>query len=234
MPDARQHRGPHPEDQRLFGPSALERLGPAAADLAWLLGRGYAAESAVTFIGNRFQLDARQRTALLRSVCAPAVAEARRARRVEVAGQDLLVDGFNVVVTVEAALSGAVLLRGSDGLLRDLSSVHGSYRAVAETERAVDLLLRATSGAAQVLWLFDRPVSNSGRLAELLRSRGAAAELEDRVDSRLRAHRGAVATGDGPVVSAALASVDLVGAVVAGLPEAWVVPLGPQRVVEAG
>lgn len=228
MPDQRQHRGPHPEDARLFSASAISRLRTASSDYGWLLGRGYAADAALTLVGNRFQLDARQRSALMRAVCAPEVAEARRARRVPVAGQDVLVDGFNVIVTVEAALSGGVVLRGSDGLLRDLASVHGSYRAVEETERAVKLLMGALEGAARVLWLLDRPVSNSGRLRALLEAHGASAELEDRVDRRLRAHPGAIASSDGPVLSAAAAHVDLVGAAVSTLPSPWIVDLSVQ------
>jgi hypothetical protein len=83
----------------------------------------------------------------------------------------LIVDGFNLVITLEAALSGGVLVKGRDGCVRDLSSVHGSYRAVEETERAV-LLAGEALGAlspASVLWLLDKPVSNSGRLAERVR-----------------------------------------------------------------
>src|SRR5947209_11128426 len=58
-----------------------------------------------------------------------------------------------------------------DGCLRDLSSVHGSYRAVEETERAVTLAGEVLDnlGARAALWLLDSPVSNSGRLAERVR-----------------------------------------------------------------
>ncbi len=39
MPDRRTHRGPHPEDARLFATEALGALRGAAADLTWLLDR---------------------------------------------------------------------------------------------------------------------------------------------------------------------------------------------------
>jgi hypothetical protein len=69
-----------------------------------------------------------------------------------------------------------VLVRGRDGCVRDLSSVHGSYRAVEETERAVLIAgeVLASLGPASALWLFDRPVSNSGRLAARVRDLAAA------------------------------------------------------------
>ncbi len=43
------------------------------------------------------------------------------------------VDAFNLITTVEAALAGGVLIKGRDGCLRDMASMHGSYRKVAET-----------------------------------------------------------------------------------------------------
>ena len=37
VPDTRKHRGPHPEDARLFADAMLPRLRAAVADLSWLL-----------------------------------------------------------------------------------------------------------------------------------------------------------------------------------------------------
>jgi hypothetical protein len=60
--------------------------------------------------------------------------------------------------------------------VRDLSSVHGSYRAVEETERAILLAGEALAALApeSVLWLLDSPISNSGRLAARVRGVAAA------------------------------------------------------------
>ncbi len=58
MPDRRKHRGPHPEDRRLFAPEALPRLRAAAGDLSWLLSRGYAPESSLKLVGDRYALAA--------------------------------------------------------------------------------------------------------------------------------------------------------------------------------
>ena len=82
MPDSRRHRGPHPEDAILFRQAEhLRKLSLAAGDLAWLLGRHYAPESALTLVGNRYQLHQRQRRALSLVVAAPAVAQLRRRPR---------------------------------------------------------------------------------------------------------------------------------------------------------
>lgn len=223
MSDRRQHRGAHPRDAQLFSAEQLGRLREAAGDYGWLLDRGYASGAALTLVGNRFQLHKRQREALMRAVCGPRRAAERRQKRVPLSAASVVVDGFNVLVTMEAALAGAVLLRGSDGLLRDLANVHGTYRLVEETRPAIALLSEKLADAAEVLWLLDRPVSNSGRIAALLRAAGWRAELADTVDRDVAQSAWTAATSDGPVIDRAAGHVDLLGSLVAPLPQAWIV-----------
>jgi hypothetical protein len=149
----------------------------ATGELSWLLSRGYQTRSALKLVGDRWGLRERQRLAVSRAACSDESLARRAARRVgEVAGEDLIVDGFNLIITVEAALGGGPLLRGRDRAVRDLSSVHGSYRSVEETEAAILLVGEALAalGPASALWLLDRPVSNSGRLAARVRALAAA------------------------------------------------------------
>ena len=44
------------------------------------------------------------------------------------------------MTTIEAALSGGVILAARDGAYRDMASMHGTYRKVAETLPALELL----------------------------------------------------------------------------------------------
>ncbi|MBV8856591.1 MAG: DUF434 domain-containing protein [Acidobacteria bacterium] len=178
-PDRRRHRGAHPEDARLFEAARLGALRVAVSELSWLLSRGYQAKSALKLVGDRHNLRERQRLAVARAACPDGSREGRRARRVDaggVEGEGLVVDGFNLVILLEAALSGGVLVLGRDGCVRDLSSVHGSYRAVEETERAILLAGEALEllQPSTVLWLLDSPVSNSGRLAARVREVASA------------------------------------------------------------
>ncbi|MDB6136090.1 MAG: hypothetical protein JWM59_4333 [Verrucomicrobiales bacterium] len=87
-------------------------------------------------------------------------------------GADWFIDGFNLLITLEAALGGGLVFRARDGALRDLASVHDTYRSVEETDDA--LLLAGETLAefrpASVTWLFDAPVSNSGRIAQRVRA----------------------------------------------------------------
>ena len=179
MPDSRTHRGPHPQDARLFAADVLPKLRRAAEDLNWLLSREYPLDSALKLVGDRFSLIARQRTAVRRSCCSDRQLDLRRAKLVfskqSMPNYGLHIDGYNVLTTVEAALAGGVVLVGRDGCYRDMASMHGSYRKVAETLPALELIGRtiAEQGYTDCLWLLDSPVSNSGRLAGIIRDMAA-------------------------------------------------------------
>jgi hypothetical protein len=173
VPDQRQHRGPHPEDLQRFAPRHWPRLLVAVEHLSWLLTRGYALPSCLKLVGDRYQLCARQRLAVQRSSCSDQALRDRAERRVpqeDVAGRNLVVDGFNLITTIEAALSRGILLRGRDGCIRDMASMHGSYRKVTETVPALRLVAEivGTLQPEQCCWLLDRPVSNSGRLRRMI------------------------------------------------------------------
>ena len=131
MPDTRHHRGRHPEDDRLFAPDQVPRMQVAVHDLSWLLSRDYALPSALKLVGDRYGLEQRQRLAVARAACSDAARIDRRSRQVEPSSlhdAQLAIDGFNVLLTIEAALSGGVLLSCRDGCHRDMASVHGTYR----------------------------------------------------------------------------------------------------------
>ena len=85
----------------------------------------------------------------------------------------MAIDGFNLLILLESALGGAVVLTGRDGTYRDLGSVHGTYKHVRHTEPALLRTGEALRAAAAVTWYFDQPVSNSGRLKTRLRELAA-------------------------------------------------------------
>jgi hypothetical protein len=211
VPDHRSHRGPDPHDVLAFAPSARPALRDATADLAWLLGKGYAPVSALKLVGDRRSLTARQRLAVMRSACPDDALAHRACRRIEpeeAAGGWVVIDGFNVLTTVEAALGGAAVFLGRDGCLRDIAGVHGTYRAVEETVPAVRLTgeVLAALRVAGATWLLDRPVSNSGRLRALILDTadglgwGWRVELVVDPDPVLAASAEVVATADSAVL----------------------------------
>jgi len=237
VPDRRKHRGPHPEDARLFAPEAWPVLRRATADLCWLLSRGYADKSALKLVGDRYDLVARQRTAVGRCSCSDARAARRQDHRVgpeELAGRPLWLDGYNVLTTVESALAGGVVLAARDGTCRDMASMHGSYRKVTETLPALRLLGRLTAAlkVRQCLWYLDRPVSNSGRLKQIMEDVAAAegwpwrVELVQDPDAVLAETSQIVATADSAILDRCAAWLNLAReTIVRHVPEASVVEL---------
>jgi hypothetical protein len=221
MPDRRQHRGRNPEDDRLFAADQWPRMRSAVADLSWLLSRGYAIPSAIKIVGDRYGLEQRQRMAVGRCTCSDQALHARRQHQLAstlVRGERLALDGFNVLLTIEAALSGGVLLLARDGCLRDIASVHGTYRQVEETVPAIERIAQAVDDwqPSHCVWYLDAPVSNSGRLAHQLRLIGEKCRVPWEValvaspDQILRGAEGVVvASADSAVLDDCAAWINL-------------------------
>lgn len=241
MPDKRTHRGPHPEDARLFGPDSRSVLAAAADDLCWLLSKGYAPESSLKLVGDRYALVARQRVAVARCSSSEAACADRRRREVEqtaLRGRPLWIDGYNVLTTVEAALGGGVILVARDGAYRDMASMHGSYRRVEETAPALRILgeLISEFGVSECQWLLDRPVSNSGRLKKIIEDLAAEnrwpwhVELVANPDAVLIESPNIVATADSVILDRCHAWFDLAKAAVLQCnPPAWILDLADCR-----
>lgn len=107
-------------------------------------------------------------------------------------------------MTTERGLAGGAVIRGRDGVIRDVASVHGTWRRSRHTAEALDRLAEALAGAASAVWILDAPVSNSGRLAALIRERAPfEVRLEAEADAALLATGAALATSDGPLIDRA-------------------------------
>jgi hypothetical protein len=231
------HRGPHPEDARLFGPESRPVLAAAIDDLSWLLSKGYAPESSLKLVGDRYSLLARQRVAVARCSCSATASGERRRREIDQAalrGRALWLDGYNVLTTVEAALGGGVILVARDGAYRDMASMHGSYHRVEETMPALRILgeLLAEFGVSECQWLLDRPVSNSGRLKKIIEDLAAEnswpwqVELVANPDAVLIASPEIVATADSVILDRCRAWFNLAKAAVRHCnPPAWILDL---------
>lgn len=168
-------RGKDASDDRLFGdPKMQKKLINGVKDMCYLLSRGFAEKSSLQLVGNRYKLNARQQCALrgmsaseqqisLRSAC--------RIKHENLKNKKVVVDGFNLLILLESALSGAYVFKGLDDHYRDVSGVHGTYKRVQKTEEALMLVGNSLKelGVLSVVWYFDAPVSNSGRIKTKLR-----------------------------------------------------------------
>ncbi|WP_051203376.1 DUF434 domain-containing protein [Hugenholtzia roseola] len=180
MPHHQKHRGANPKDAENFAPALLPLLRQALSDLQWLLDKNYSFDASLKLVGDKFTLTTRQRKALQHCLCTQAQAKKRQEKEVGNWQQKwqnpaskppaLLIDGYNLLITLECALSGAPIFVGLDGCLRDIASIHSTYRKVEETLPALQLLAEAFSALAppSLTWILDAPISNSGRLKGLI------------------------------------------------------------------
>ncbi len=171
MPTQR-NRGKDSNDDVLFGSKKIQqKLKEAIVDMHYLLSRGYAEKSSLQLVGNKHRLNVRQQQAVRGMSASQQQIERRKQHEIlfeNLNSETIIIDGFNLLIILESALSGAYLFKGLDNAYRDLSGVHGTYKRVQQTEKAL-LLIGALLKKHTVIWVFDKPVSNSGRLKTMLR-----------------------------------------------------------------
>ena len=168
------NRGKEGRDDLLFGAiKAQEKIKEAVTDVSYLLSRGFSEKSSVQLVGNRYKLNARQQKAVQGMSAAAAQVTQRKNTNLtidQLKDQTVIIDGFNVIIILESFLSGGYVFKGLDNCYRDVSSVHGTYKRVQQTQEALitvgDFLQEAQ--VKEVIWVFDQPVSNSGRMKMLL------------------------------------------------------------------
>jgi len=240
MPDTRKHRGPHPQDEKLFSAAQIKIIRCALKDFSLLMTKGYAQKSALKLVGDKFELTQRQRLAIMRSACSDQQLQSRKKREIhfeELAGGNIAIDGYNVLITVEAAMSNAAVFKGRDGCLRDLAGIHGTYRKVTETVPALMLIgeFLHSTGCENVLCTLDSPVSNSARLKSIIYEKTALAgwnwnvKLSINPDAELIAGSRPVASTDAVVIDKCRKWVNLARAIIEQkLPHTWLIDLSDQ------
>ncbi|MCC0645291.1 MULTISPECIES: DUF434 domain-containing protein [unclassified Clostridioides] len=162
-------RGFDESDKHWFSRKELIRLVKAQEEIEWLINRDYKIDPVATFVGDRYQFSIRQRDALKRAVCTD---EKNRIRQSKILSLDkinegiIYIDGFNLIIALEVALSGGTLVIGRDGNIRDLAGLRGTYKIIDKTEEALNLIGKFFNKykAPKIKFYLDAPVSNSGNL----------------------------------------------------------------------
>lgn len=173
------NRGKESNDDKLFSDRCLPILGEAVEDMSYLLTRGYGERSSLQIVGNRYSLNSRQRKAIFRISSSKKEIENRKSKicaKEDLQREVVDIDGFNILILLECALSGAYVFKCRDGTYRDISSVHGSYKRVIKTEEAIEFVGKTLKdlGVKKINWYLDAPVSNSGRLKQRIEEIGKA------------------------------------------------------------
>jgi hypothetical protein len=156
-------------DDRWFSKEAIIRLQVAQEEVEWLLNRGYKIKGIIEFVGGRYQFSSRQREALKRATSSKDKYTKRKAKLLlNDDGKDgtVYIDGFNLIITLEVALSGGLLIMCNDDSIRDLAGLRGTYNVIDKTDKALDFIGEMLNElkVPQARFFLDAPVSNSGRL----------------------------------------------------------------------
>lgn len=160
----------------------------ALPDLIYLLDRDYPKKPSIEIVGNRYSLSADERMILYRGVFRTELCLSRREKlrsAESVGGSVLVVDGCNVLITLESYLSGRRVFRALDGFVRDTAGVYGNYRFGEGSMRSTLLLLEFAERfrPCRLVVYLDSPVSGSGEYAHRLRGMLDERKLEGVVEA---------------------------------------------------
>ncbi|WP_445710615.1 DUF434 domain-containing protein [Flavobacterium sp.] len=216
------NRGKEAKDDFFFGTSKFkENMKEALVDMNYLLSRGYSEKNALFTVGTRYKLASRQQKAVQGMSASNEQLALRKTKEVTLEtleNKTLVIDGFNILILLESTLSNGYIFKGQDTCYRDLSSVHGNYKTVNQTDMAIDLIINFynESKLQQLIWIFDKPVSNSGRIKAKIEAKASDHNLnwrvilEDNADQAIVNTNQIVASSDGIVLDKAINWFNLV------------------------
>ena len=162
-------RGFDINDKRWFSNKEIIKLTKAKEEIEWLINRDYKIDTVVNFVGDRYQFSLRQRNALKRAICTDENKLMRKSKELsidKIKEGPIYIDGFNLIINLEVALSGGTLITGDDGLVRDLAGLRGTYKLIDKTDIALDYIFNFLNSIdiESINIYLDSPVSNSGNL----------------------------------------------------------------------
>jgi hypothetical protein len=102
---------------------SYEVIKEAAIDYKYLLNRGYNQKASLDLVTGRYSLSKEERALLLRCVHRDDEAEKVRSLMVNsIEGEPVIIDGYNIILTLVSVLEGREVYECDDGFIRDLRS----------------------------------------------------------------------------------------------------------------
>jgi len=202
-----------------------KELKKAASDFRYFLNQGYPRKATLDLVGNRYGLTFNERHLLHRGIFSDTDSNSREKRKIsidKIRNIDLAIDGYNVIITIEAGLSGQPLILGDDGFIRDISGLSGNFKKTKKTDEALQLIIDILKKwkPHQTLFLLDAPISMSGKLAQEIRGwlkqeglPGDAMAVKV-PEKTLIGFPGVVATSDTAIIDQSKKVIDLAGYIV--------------------
>lgn len=151
-----------------------ERLLKPARDIRSILRWGYPKFATIRFVAEHSQLSVEERNILTRVIMPPEKVVARIRKKVAcnyTNNRDLLLDGYNVLLSVDSLIRKEPMWFCDDGYIRDTRYYFRKTGHAEDVEGALDLILEFLSenSPKSVTFLFDSQISRSGELAGFIR-----------------------------------------------------------------
>lgn len=167
-------RGYVSTDTKEFNEENIKLLKTIKKDICYLINNNYGFEQSITFTANHYLLSSRQRIALKRAICNNNDLIIRKEKQIYNIPENCVVniDGLNIIITLEVALSNSTIIKCMDNTIRDLAGLRGTYKIIDKTYTAIELILNKLNNLKIkcVNFYLDSPVSNTGKLKELIYS----------------------------------------------------------------
>ncbi len=147
----------------------------ALVDYKYLLNRGYSQKLSLDFVTSRYGLSSVERALLLRCVHSDLdVAEVikKKVYESEVGNYGLVIDGFNVLITLVSVIEGDYVYMCDDGIVRDLRSSKFKNVDVEILKEALNKLAKYLERLRphQTIVVLDKNVSKSGELRNSIKN----------------------------------------------------------------
>lgn len=203
-----------------------EKLLKPARDIRSILRWGYPKFATIRFVADHFQLSLEERHILTRVIMPPDRIVSRINKKVECTGikdRDLLLDGYNVLLSVDSLLKKESMWFCDDGYIRDTRYYFSKAKQAEDIEEALNAVLKFLyeTGPKSVIFLLDAQISRSGELAGFIRHKmkeygiSGEARTSKIADFELKTEGGSsekkivLATSDGIVIDSALEVLDI-------------------------
>ncbi len=141
-------------------------------DYLYLIEKKYSRKSSLKIVGDRYRLNSDQRSVIQRGVIKRNTAAEREKKFVKEENlffNCLVIDCYNVIITIISYLTGKFLYISNDGFLRDTSEAHSNIKKfdLNTIVKAFYLLFEYIKelDLSEAIFFLDSPVSNSAKLS---------------------------------------------------------------------
>ncbi|MCC4770393.1 DUF434 domain-containing protein [Methanosarcina sp. DH2] len=208
------------------GTDLKEKLLKPARDIRSILRWGYPKFATIRFVADHSRLSVEERHILTRVIMPPEKVVSRIRKKMPCDGirnRDIILDGYNVLLSVDSLLKNELMWFCDDGYIRDTRYYFSKTNQAEDIEEALDLVLEFLSEARpkSAIFLLDSQISRSGELAGFIRYKleeyriKGEARTSKTADLDLKTEGGnpeknlIVATSDGIVIDSVIQVLDI-------------------------